>query len=169
MALDNLPSISTNHRFLGSSIKHCGGASCFTVMYNYLDIILNFGYGVKFMHSYLTESSTLWLQNRATPLSECTPILGHFSLGFSHPNPQRSKFAPDLRQKNDTRSTDKQAKEVANKTPVRPWLIRNAKIISPTGVENALQARVDHSTAKGADHNLWLKKCKEKNSDQFGP
>ena len=122
MALDNLPSISTNHRFLGSSIKHCGGASCFTVMYNYLDIILNFGYGVKFMHSYLTESSTLWLQNRATPLSECTPILGHFSLGFSHPNPQRSKFAPDLRQKKDTRSTDKQA-----------FFFINAKIISPTG------------------------------------
>ena len=31
--------------------------------------------------------------------------------GFPHPNPQCSKFAPDLRQKNDTRRTDKQAKE----------------------------------------------------------
>ena len=39
----------------------------------------------------------------------------------------------------------------------------SAKIISPTGVKNVLQARVGRSPAKFADHALFKQKMQRKN------
>ena len=89
MALDNLPSILTYHRFLGPCIKHCGVAPSNPVVDNSLCILMIFWAGIEILHIPLTAHVPSWLHNRAPLAGDLASVIGHI-LEISHPNPQFS-------------------------------------------------------------------------------